>query len=166
MQLSYPSERRIPKYISRTGSKCYFSYDPAFFNANKETCIKLIAFYTLCLFGHNERCNDVLVSTARRFKKITLNECLGLITKNKLHNRVFHLPDARDAKLMGFFDGDALVTLFKRASEMRAMNTDDIISHHSCKVNRIHNKYPCMQDKFNIQVYKGIHRSYLWYSLG
>ena len=180
MQIPYPSEQlcwerrihppcetmfsqegvfasRIPKYISRSGSKCYFSYDPTFFNDNKPICLKLIAFYTLYLFGHQESSNDVLVSTASQFRKFTLNECLGLIAKNKLHNRVFHLPDPREKKLMAYFNGDALVTLFKRASEMRAMNTKDMVDHKSCKSDRIHNKYPSMYDKFNVKIYKTQH---------
>lgn len=134
----------LPIYTGRYGSKCYFRYNRDFFNNNKTVCMKLIAFYTLYLFGHQEKCDDILISTATKFKRISLEKCLKLVYKDKLCHRVFHLSEPNKMRLMGYFNGDALVT-------------NDIIKHRSCATERIHDEYPCMYDKFDVGVYISSH---------
>jgi hypothetical protein len=136
----YIYKMKYPIFTGRKGSKCYFTYDKNFFNANEEKCLKLISFYTLYLFGHQENKDNVLIATKNCFKKVSFERCMKLLFNDKLRNRIFHLSNTQDKKLMGCFNGEVLVT-------------DEIITSatlKACKTLRIHDEYPCMFDKFKV----------------
>lgn len=131
---------KYPEYIGRKGSLCYFSYNVQFFEDNQEKCLKLISFYTLYLFGHQENKDDVIVKTKNNFTKMTLKHCLKLLFLNKLFHRIFHLPHDHDKKLMCFFYDKPLVT------------NEIITDLHACKTPRKYDVYPCMYDEFEVEV--------------
>lgn len=141
---------KYPVFTGRKGSKCYFTYDNDFFNENKGSCIRMVAFHTLYLFGHQANNNNVIVITGHGYKEKTLRWCLKKIHQNKLAHRIFHLPTKRDKSLMNAFDGKILVT--KEIIEGK--------NKPSCDVIRINDEFPSMMDKFHVKVCIGGHCCY------
>lgn len=139
-----------PKYVSRKGSKCYFEYDLDTFDKDITSCLQLVAFNTLYLFGHNETSNDdILVLTHTDFKKRSLQSCFELIMKNKLNHRVFHMPDRQSRALFAkSYEGKAFVT-------DSLVNKDDIPLLHAKR--KCKDIFACMKDTYNVNIYTGGH---------
>lgn len=146
-----------PTFTRRNGSKCYYTMDGKFFEGNKKKCLRMVAFYTLYLFGHQENNKNLMVISAHDIHERTLRWCLKMIYKNKLRHRVFHMPAESERKLMNAFGGKILVTNEVINGHKNGDEDNDGGNKMGCKTNRKHDTFPSMWDIFHVKVYTQEH---------